>query len=244
MSVPLIGITTSSGKTPSGFPASIVQTAYVNAVIRAGGVPVLIPNQLDESAWRILYVHLGGVLFTGGGDIRTEVFNGTPHPEVDGVDDERDALELSLLRSVVSDRRPFLGICRGLQVANVALGGSLYTHIPDQHKGAARHDWSQGYPRTHLAHPVRVEEGSHLATILGEPVLEVNSLHHQAIKELAPDLKAVAFSPDGIVEAVELPEHPYGIAVQWHPEWLPEHQAMRNLLKSFVDAARVDGHGS
>jgi putative glutamine amidotransferase len=118
------------------------------------------------------------------------------------------------------------------------LGGTLYTHIGDQFPGALRHDWYPDIPRTYLAHPVRVEEGSRIGEIVGEPLLQVNSLHHQGIKYLSPGLRAVAFAPDGIVEAVELPEHPFGLAVQWHPEWLTDQDSMRRLFSAFVEAAR------
>ena len=134
--------------------------------------------------------------------------------------------------------KPFFGICRGAQVVNVALGGNLYTHIEDQHPDALKHDYYPDYPRNRLSHPVRVEEGSRLAGIVDEPVLQVNSLHHQGIKGLAPTLKPVAYAPDGIIEAVELSDHPFGLAVQWHPEWLTDQQPMRNLFKAFVDSAR------
>jgi putative glutamine amidotransferase len=135
-----------------------------------------------------------------------------------------------------------LGICRGLQVANVALGGTLYTHIPDQHPNALQHEYSgeDGIPaRTALVHPVRIEEGSRIGKILGEPILNVNSLHHQGIKAVAPGLKAVAFAPDGLVEAVEMSEHPFAIAVQWHPEWLTDQEPIRRLFRAFVEAAAV-----
>jgi putative glutamine amidotransferase len=236
MRAPIIGLTTFDDE-QNERPYAMLQTHYVRAVVAAGGVPVLIPNQLPEEMWMELYASLNGILFTGGGDIRTELFNGTPHPKVNEVDDERDSLELPLLRVAVEDGKPFLGICRGLQVTNVALGGTLYTHIADQHPDAQRHDWYPNIPRNYLAHPVRVDEGSRIAGILGEPVLQVNSLHHQGIKDLAPALKAVAYAPDGIIEAVELPDHPYGFAVQWHPEWLTDQESMQRLFKSFVDAA-------
>jgi putative glutamine amidotransferase len=218
----------------------MVQQTYTNAIIQAGGAPVLIPSDLPESGWRELFNRLDGILFTGGGDIAIEYFNGTPHPAVAGVDDARDAIELGLARIAAEDGKPFFGICRGLQVANVALGGTLYTDISAQVPNALIHD----YPgpdsleaRTFLAHPVRVEEGSRLAHILAEPMLHVNSLHHQGIKDLAPGLEAVAYAPDGIIEAVELPGHPFGLAVQWHPEWLTDQEPIRWLFRAFVAAS-------
>lgn len=241
MSMPIIGITTRKDFTSNGLPVVMLQQAYINAMLQAGGAPVLIPSDLPEQAWRELYRRLDGVLFTGGGDVATEIFNGQPHPKVGGVDEARDAIELGLVRSVAQDGKPFLGICRGLQVANVALGGTLYTDLPDQLQGALKHDWQDPdiqRERTHLVHPVRVEEGSRVAELLGSPIVQVNSLHHQGIKELAPGLKAVAYAPDGVIEAIELPGHPFGVAVQWHPEWLTDQQAMRRLFRAFVEAAQ------
>lgn len=234
---PVIGITVYDGVSQSGLPIAALNIAYINAIRQAGGLPVLIPNQLGENEWRDFYPLLDGIMFTGGGDIRTELFEGIPHPKVDEVDDERDSLELSLLRQVSEDGKPFLGICRGCQAMNVALGGDLYTHIPDQLANALRHDCYPDMPRDFIAHPVRVEEGSKSGLIFGEPILKVNSLHHQGIKKLAPGLKAVGFSPDGLVEAVEIPDHPFGIAVQWHPEWLTEQKPMQRLFSAFVEAS-------
>lgn len=232
-----IGITTYNGTNPAGNPIVAVQTRYIDAILQAGGVPVLIPSQLDDAAREAAYKRLDGLLLTGGGDIRVDLYQGLPHPRVDGVDDLRDAIELPLVRTAAADGKPFLGICRGCQVMNVALGGTLYSHIPDQHAGALKHDYFNGEPRNYLAHSVRVEEGTLAADVLGTPLLQVNSLHHQGVKDLAPGLRASAFAPDGLIEAVELPGHPFGLAVQWHPEWLLDQEPMRHLFRSLVDAA-------
>jgi putative glutamine amidotransferase len=242
MPLPIIGITTRKDMTRTGLPVVMLQQPYINVIIQAGGAPVLIPSDLPEAGWRALYRRLDGLLFTGGGDVATERFNGQAHPKVGGVDEARDAIELGLVRSVTDDGKPFLGICRGLQVANVALGGTLYTHILDQVPGALNHDWEEAdvfAERTHLVHPIRVEEGSRVGEILGEPLLQVNSLHHQSVKDLAPGLKAVAYAPDGVIEAVERPDHPFGIAVQWHPEWIAEQEPMQRLFRAFVAAAEA-----
>ncbi len=235
MTSPLIGITARIARTTEALPAVQILRAYVDAVIEAGGTPVLIPPELPEPHWRGLFAHLDGILFSGGADIGIEHFGGEPHSTVN-VEAVRDAIELPLLRAAADEGKPFFGICRGLQVVNVALGGTLYTHILDQHPNALEHD-RHDQPRAFLAHPVRVDEGTRLADILGEPVLQVNSLHHQGIKDLAPGLKATAFAPDGLIEAVELPNHPFGLAVQWHPEWMTDQAAICNLFKSFVNAA-------
>jgi putative glutamine amidotransferase len=236
MSRPLIGITARHAPTAQGLTAVQILRAYVTAIVEAGGAPVLIPPDLPEDGWRSLFDRLDGILFSGGADIGLEHFDGEPHPTVD-VEAARDAIELPLLRAAVDGDKPFLGICRGLQVMNVALGGTLYTHILDQHPNALQHDQSEGKPRTFLAHSVRVEEGTRLAEILGAPLVQVNSLHHQGIKDLAPGLKATAFAPDGLIEGIELPDHRFAIAVQWHPEWMTEHEEMRKLFRMFVEVA-------
>jgi putative glutamine amidotransferase len=234
---PIIGVTTYDGKSPYDLPIVAVNTAYVNAVLQAGGLPVLLPNQLSREDWMELVPRLGGILLTGGGDIDPRHFSAAHHPMVGEVDEERDSLELPLLRFAVEEQKPFLGICRGCQVVNVALGGTLHTHIPDQTQTDIRHDCYPDLPRTHIAHPVRVEEDSRISQIFGEPILQVNSLHHQGIRDLASVLKPVAYAPDGLIEAVELPGHPFGYAVQWHPEWLTDQQPTRNLFSAFVEAA-------
>jgi putative glutamine amidotransferase len=162
---------------------------------------------------------------------------------VGGVDEARDSIELGLARSAAEGGTPFLGICRGLQVANVALGGTLYTDISDQAPNALKHNYENAdviTERTQLVHPVHIEAGSRVGQILGASLLQVNSLHHQGIKELAPAFKSVAFAPDGIIEAIELPGHPFGIAVQWHPEWLIDQEATRRFFRAFVDAAQTE----
>jgi putative glutamine amidotransferase len=237
MAYPIIGITTYQGKNDDGLPIVALLRAYINALIQAGGMPVLIPSNLPEETHRDFCLRLDGILFTGGGDIAIENSNSEPHQRISGVDTERDAIEFSLLDIYVQDKLPFLGICRGLQVINVGLGGTLFTHIEDQMPSHLKHDYHPNYPRTFLAHKVKVDGGTHLAKILGETDLSVNSLHHQGAKDIPADLKVAAYAPDGLIEAVELPNHPFGIAVQWHPEWLTDQPAMSRLFRAFVEAA-------
>jgi putative glutamine amidotransferase len=234
---PVIGVTTYQGKNDEKLPIIALLRAYVDAIAQVGGIPVLIPSSLSDEACKELCSHLDGILFTGGGDIAVDRFGGEPHPRVDNVDLERDSIEISILEISIHEKKPFLGICRGFQVINVGLGGTLYTHIDHQMPGALKHDYYPIFPRTYLAHLVNIEKGTKLAGILGETSLLVNSLHHQGAKELSPILKPAAFSPDGLVEAVELPGYPFGIAVQWHPEWLTDEASTRRLFQAFVDAA-------
>jgi putative glutamine amidotransferase len=233
---PVIGITTYQNRNEHGLPYVMISQAYVQAVMQAGGVPVLIPSVLVEGDWGALYERLDGILLAGGGDISLEHFKGDEHPRIDGVDPLRDSIELSLFHAAIKDGKPFLGICRGIQLVNVGLGGTLYTHIPDQLPNAIDHTYP-GNMRTVLVHEVKVEEGTYFAEIMGEPVLKVNSLHHQGLKDVAPELHVTGLAPDGLVETVELPNHPFGLAVQWHPEWLTDQQPMQNLFRAFVEAA-------
>lgn len=236
MTVPLIGVTTYRLDTRYGFPAHAVAEKYVEALSEAGAAPILIPLRLPEERLDAILRKLDGLLFTGGGDIHPSRFGAQMDELVGAVDEDRDRIELHLFRQILPRSLPFLGICRGFQLVNVGLGGDLYTDILAQHPGARHHDYFPDWPRDHLAHDVEIRSGSGLAKILGVSKVEVNSLHHQGLRRLAPRLEATAFSPDGIVEAVELPGYPFGLAVQWHPEWLQAYPEMRNLFRAFVQA--------
>ncbi len=232
---PLIGITTNQSHNVYWQPTIMLMQSYVNALIQAGGVPVLIPSLIAEDGWEAVYSRLDGILFSGGGDLSLERFSGEPHPRIDDVDQPRDSIELNFVNAAAADGKPFLGICRGCQVINVALGGSLYTHISDQLPDALDHDYP-GNKRTVLVHEVKIEEGTRIAEIYAEPIILVNSLHHQGLKDIAPSLRITGNAPDGLVEAVELPDHPFGLGVQWHPEWLTDQESTRNLFRKFVEA--------
>ena len=233
---PLIGITTHYQSNEYGQARIVLQQPYANAIMQAGGVPVLIPSVIAEDGWDVLYSRLDGILFSGGGDIALEHFIGEPHPRISDVERDRDAIELKMLHAATSDGKPFLGICRGCQLINVGLGGTLYTHLADQFPNALDHSYP-GNMRKVLVHEVKIEEGTQIADVLGEPIVKVNSHHHQGLKEIAPALRVAGHSPDGLVEAIELPDHPFGLAVQWHPEWLTDQESTRNLFRRFVEAA-------
>ncbi len=233
---PIIGITANQVSNSYGQPVVELNQAYVDAISQAGGVPVIVPSSLARGGWEALYARLDGILFSGGGDIAVEEFSGIPHPRVDDVEPDRDSVELSMLHAAAAEGKPFLGICRGCQLVNVGLGGTLYTHLPDQLPGALDHAYP-GNRRTVLVHEVQVEEGTLAANVLDEPIVHVNSHHHQGLKDIAPDLRVSGRAPDGLVEIVELPQHPFGLAVQWHPEWLTSQQSTRNLFRRFVQAA-------
>jgi len=233
MKTPVIGVTTS--KTSAG--DYTVHDVYAQSIFRSGGIPVLLPIGVPQDALAVLVDRLDGVLLTGGGDISLRYFEGKPHIRIAEDPPGRDELELALARLAVRKKSPLFGICRGLQVINVALGGTLYTDIEDQFSCEIRHDRYPGWPRDFLAHPVHIQPDSRLRAILGKDRLEVNSFHHQAINRIAPGLVPTAFSPDGLIEAVEISGHPFGIGVQWHPECMPDSAEMRALFAAFVESA-------
>lgn len=241
MTPPLIGLTTYNQKNRHGYPIAALMHQYIRAIEVAGGAPLLIPSGLEGTVIRALLDRLDGIVFTGGGDIAIEVFGGQQHPRLTDVDEERDALELRLARTAVDVGKPILGICRGLQLINVALGGTLYTDVADQMPGAIQHAYDSGTERSRLVHSVRIESASRLAAYLGETLLQVNSLHHQGVKDVSARLRPVGVAPDGLVEALEVKEHPFGVAVQWHPEWLTDQPAAQRLFRAFVEAAANGG---
>jgi putative glutamine amidotransferase len=233
----MIGVTTYRLRNTSGLDVQGATEAYIQALLQAGAVPVLVPVSLVGGSLVRLMDRLDGILFTGGGDILPERYGSLPYPKVAHVDEDRDQFEIELLTHAVENEIPFLGICRGLQLINVAFGGTLYEDLLDQRPDTVEHDYDQKYPRSYLAHSVEITENSKLEHILGLKAVGVNSLHHQGIRRLAPGLVSSARAPDGVLEAIELPDHPFGLAVQWHPEWLLEHACMRSLFQAFVEAA-------
>jgi putative glutamine amidotransferase len=237
MTPPLIGLTTYRHLNQYGLPLHSITEAYTRAVTNAGAIPVMIPLGLAEETLDALLGRLDGILFTGGGDVHPERYGSQAHPLVDDVDIDRDRVEVYLLNRTLEQGLPFLGICRGLQVINVALGGTLFEDILDQRPNSLKHQYYPNWPRNYLAHDVQVAQDSLLWQILGSPTVQVNSLHHQGIRSLAAPLQATAFAPDGVIEAFELEGHPFGMAVQWHPEWLQEHPPMRSIFCAFVQAA-------
>ncbi len=217
---------------------------YIQAVIAAGGLPVLLPLSLSQEDLLALLPRLDGVLLPGGGDVGPAYYGGNnANPTVRDVDAGRDEFELTLIRHALQAEKPLLAICRGLQVFNVALGGSLWEDIQSQMPGAIRHDYYGSQQRDHLAHDVAIAANTLLHDIFGCDTLRVNSLHHQGIRALAPDLRATATAPDELIEAVEIQGHPFALGVQWHPEQLLSAEPRMNLLfQRFVTAARNGAH--
>ncbi len=239
---PLIGVTTSItvGKNPE---RAYVNSAYLLAVQEAGGIPVPIPPQLEPTAREELFARCDGFLLTGGGDLDPAAFNELPHPTLYEVEPRRDRLELALVHRAVDARRPLLAVCRGIQVLNVALGGSLYQDVGTDPGTQIQHQQEQdGKPRDEPTHPVKVVAGSRLAHVLGATELLVNSMHHQAVKAPGKGLVPVAFAPDMLVEGVEWEDAEtdrFLLGVQWHPEELTRKDpTARRLFGLLVEASR------
>ena len=231
MSLPLIGLTTYGRDDNNRFS---LPAPYVDAVRRAGGVPLLLPP--GESHQDELFDMLDGLILTGGGDLDPALYGGAAHPTIYMVDPERDRSEIALVKQSLASGLPTFGICRGSQVINVALGGTLVAHLPDRVGEAVPHRLP---PREPTAHPVKVESESRLAEMLSRTEFDAPSWHHQAVLRLASGLRAVAAAPDGTIEAVEMPGHPWLIGVQWHPELAADKEPLhQKLFNELVGAAR------
>lgn len=204
-----------------------LNTAYVRALEGAGLVPLAVPTMLapERAAAALQGVH--GLVLTGGEDVAPERYGATPHPRLGAVDPVRDAAELALIAAARARRLPILAICRGIQILNVALGGTLYQDLDSERPGPVAHAGESD-------HDIRVEPGSLLERTLGARSATVNSRHHQAIRDLAPGLRAVAWAADGVIEGAEPADAslPWTVAVQWHPEDLTE----RALFDGFARA--------
>jgi putative glutamine amidotransferase len=235
---PLIGIPCEGNLRSKRLRFSIFQS-YCRALFTVGCVPVLLPLPDDEEALLDVYERLDGLLLAGGGDILPRHFGETRSARLRGVDRPRDRAELLLASHAVSDDKPLLAICRGIQILNVALGGTLYQDIHAEIPQALRHDFAPEHPRNYLGHEVWVRPGSRLADILGAEHLGVNSFHHQSVKAVPPGLRVAASSPDGVIEGIEAPDKRFIVGVQWHPEELVEDDPrMRRLFEAFVEEAR------
>lgn len=235
---PLIGITTADfEENGNPYHRSYARNAW--AIADAGGLPVYIPTGLEEDLLRELYERLDAVLLPGGPDVDPSYYGAHRHPMTQIIDDARDSLELTLARWTYADDRPLFGICRGHQVMNVAFGGTLIQDIPSLVETDLTHATTPDLPRGTIRHSVALAEDSRLASILGTTEVSVNSLHHQSVETPAPNVKITGYSPDGVVEALEVPEKQFVLSVQWHPEDLYDDQdGMKRLFESFVEAAR------
>ena len=240
---PVIGLTTSllaPEKPPHMGERFAVNATYCRAVAIAGGAPLLIPGIADEEAVASVLPLLDGLLLTGGVDVNPRAYDQQIRPACERIDDQRDVTELALVRLAQRERLPILGICRGIQLLNVALGGTLFQDIPTERPGSVDHRASVP-EASRTVHDLRLEAGSRLADLLGAANVGVNSLHHQAIDSLAPGLTATGWSEDRLIEAVEAADWPFLVAVQCHPEHLYEHDTRwLGMFRGFVGAAAAN----
>ena len=244
---PVIGIPTqnlqSLGGIPAEFPPSwVMSQRYILTLTAAGAIPWMIPLVGDdEETLRGIYDELDGVFLPGGADIDPASYHEDRHPLCDRTDPARDQVELMLTRWAMADRKPVLGVCRGVQLINLAMGGTLYQDLGEQYAGSIKHDYfpfGGKYTRDHLAHDVEVKTNTRLAEMIGSGAVAVNSMHHQGIRTLGAGLIASAIAPDGLIEATESSDGSFMVGVQWHPEALTDADArMRRLFEEFTAAA-------
>jgi putative glutamine amidotransferase len=237
---PLIGITAYRRTLPkTGWLYDVCYAQNAIVIHEVGGLPVFVPGWLPEDDLRELYTRLDGVLLPGGDDVDPTNYRAERHETVKRTDPERDATEFKLTQWAVEDDKPILGICRGCQVMNVALGGTLYQDIPTFIKTQQRHDINTSEePRSLLMHDVIIESDTLLAEIMGGERVRVNSIHHQSIDQPAPNVRIVAHADDGVIEGLQVPDKQFALAVQWHPEDITTDPRMKRLFASFVEAAR------
>lgn len=242
MPCPVIGITgrvEQIARSPD-WPFVAVAQAYTQAVTLGEGAPLVIPPHLEEAELRAVFERINGLVLSGGGDVAPALYD-----EPDGgllwrADEQRDRMELTLTRWALAEGTPLLAICRGIQVLNVAAGGTLLQDIPTQVPGALAHSTGASYPPAGIVHTVGVIASSRLAALVGAGELGVNSAHHQAVKDVGMGLAITARAPDGVTEGIEAPDHPFCLGVQWHPEVMVEgFPVMRQLFAGLSEAARA-----
>ncbi len=234
---PLIGIPCHAGvRAETERPIYYNNRSYIHAVERAGGVPILIPIFDDLDELHTLLPRLDGLLLSGGIDVNPSNYGEKPHPLLTETNSQLDALELSMARWAFDKNVPTLGICRGMQVLNVALGGTLYQDLGDLFTGSLRHkNWD--LPRNTLVHSVRINAGSRMEQILGTSELPANSLHHQAVHNPGRGVCVTGCAEDGVPELIEVPGHRFMLGAQCHPEEIyTDIPAWSRLFVAFVEA--------
>jgi putative glutamine amidotransferase len=241
---PIIGIPTQTlEEIPDELPRCwVMSQQYVRVLVGAGAIPWIIPLiQNDVATLRGIYDRLDGVFLPGGVDLHPSAYDERPNDQCGRTDPARDEIELTLTRWAMEDRKPLLAVCRGIQVVNVAAGGTVHQDLATQRPGIIKHDYfpRRGqYTRDLLVHDVEVTRDSRLGSLLGGPRVPVNSMHHQGIKQLAPGLRPTAYAPDGLIEGLESPNGHFLLGVQWHPEALVERDPrMQRLFTAFIEAA-------
>ncbi|MCY0876275.1 MAG: gamma-glutamyl-gamma-aminobutyrate hydrolase family protein [Firmicutes bacterium] len=235
---PLIGISGNEEGAAKGRSGLYIGADYTDGIYAAGGLSSVVAFTMEEDIIRELADRLDGLLLTGGVDVDPRYFGQEPHIGLGEISPVRDAMEAKLLQAMLERHKPVLGICRGVQVMNAVLGGTLYQDLPREWSGRLQH--AQQAPRQHMAHVVDLVANTRLAAIYGDEVVPVNTFHHQAVDQVAPGFAACAHSRDGLIEAIERPGADFVLGVQWHPENLwRTHAGHRRLFDAFVQAART-----
>jgi putative glutamine amidotransferase len=212
-----------------------IKHEYYQAILQVGGIPVLLPNVEAIGAIKEQISSIDGLLLTGGGDLRPKHYGQNPHSKLGPTTRDRDNFEFEAFGLALKDRLPILGICRGLQVLNVAMGGTLYQDLTCLNRSTLRH--ADPHQTTKVFHKVKIEKGSKLYKIVGEAEIGTNSSHHQVIDRLGTGLKAVAWAPDGLIEAIEHSRYDFVIGVQWHPEGIMKRRHSQRIFEAFVKKA-------
>lgn len=232
---PLVGVT-GGRRRWNDAPRTGITSLYPEAVVAAGGVPLVLTPIADAGDAAALVAAVHALVLTGGEDVDPAAYGAAPSPHLQETDPRRDAFELALVRHALARELPVLAICRGIQVLNVALGGTLWQDLAHERPGSASHD--EWHDRARRVHGVRIRAGSRLHAALGVTTLEVNSIHHQAVRDVGAGLVVTAEADDGVIEGVELPGAAWVAGVQWHPEELAEaSRADAGLFAALVDAA-------
>lgn len=208
-------------------------TDYADMIQKAGGIPLVLPTVEDLEGASQLWGRLDGLLLSGGNDLNPQLYGQRVQGKCGAVDIPRDRYELAAFRYGREKQLPMLGICRGIQLFNAAMGGSNYQDLPSQ--GFESHTLL-GFPRNAASHTVNLVPGSLLEEIFQTDTLGVNSFHHQAVRQLAPGLQEMARSEDGVIESVRLEDHPFALAVQWHPEMMYDDPQQLKLAQAFIRA--------
>ncbi|WP_163538712.1 gamma-glutamyl-gamma-aminobutyrate hydrolase family protein [Gracilibacillus sp. YIM 98692] len=237
---PVVGIT-SSMVNHNNIPSYNIHEKHIQAVIKAGGVPVIIPtgtNEMTEVWVRICH----GIILSSGEDIDPNTFGANPSPKIQKTNKKRDFTEVELVKNALKQGKPILGLCRGATMLNVALGGTVIQDIETNNTKAMKHN--QQATRPEPTHYIQIDETSELYQIIGSSNILVNSMHHQAIDQIAPNLKKTAVAPDGVIEAVEGTDKtsPMLMGIQWHPEEMAgEDPIMQRLFDRFVMECEKSG---
>lgn len=240
MTRPVIGISCSTLVLTGmrGVPRFALSEFYVRCVLDAGGLPLLLPNIGPELAASYLS-RIDALLLSGGLDVDPEYYDEEPKPLLGNIDQVRDRYELALARGAHAAGMPLLAICRGVQILNVAFGGNLIQDIPSEVKDPVKHE-QNALRQDALSHHVSLVPGTRIHGMAGGmDQIRVNSFHHQSVKDPAEGFEVTARTRDGVVEALEDPQHPFCLGVQWHPERLPENDFTRSIFQHFVEAART-----